>query len=123
VLVVPGDLPAVTAEELARIVAAARTHLASPGAAGTAGGSPARALVALVTDRAGSGTNVLLVAPPDAIAFRFGVGSRAAHAAAAHAAGAVYLEITGPLDLDLDTPDDLLLAEAAGLGSLRSELP
>jgi coenzyme F420-0:L-glutamate ligase/coenzyme F420-1:gamma-L-glutamate ligase len=116
VLVVPGDLPAVTAEELARIVAAARTHLASPGAAGA---SP-RALVALVTDRAGSGTNVLLVAPPDAIAFHFGVGSRAAHAAAARAAGAVYLEITGPLDLDLDTPDDLLAAEAAGLGELRA---
>ena len=126
VLVVPADLPAVTAEELARIVAAARTHLAapgaagaSPGAAGAAGASP-RALIALVTDRAGSGTNVLLVAPPDAIAFHFGVGSRAAHAAAARAAGAVYLEITGPLDLDLDTPDDLLAAEAAGLGELRA---
>jgi len=120
VLVVPGDLPAVTAAELGRIVERARAHVASPEAAGTAGGSPARALVVLVTDRAGSGTNILLVGPPDAIAFRFGVGSRAAHAAAAHAAGAVYLEITGPLDLDLDTPDDLLAAESAGLGELRA---
>ena len=80
-------------------------------------------LVALVTDRAGSGTNVLLVAPPDAIDFHFGVDSRAVHAAAAHAAGAAYLEIAGPLDLDLDTPEDLLAAEAAGWADLRAELP
>jgi coenzyme F420-0:L-glutamate ligase/coenzyme F420-1:gamma-L-glutamate ligase len=119
VLVVPGDLPAVTSTELARIVEMARAGSASP----TTGGAAAGALVALVADRAGSGTNVLLVAPPDAIAFRYGEGSRAAHAAAARAAGAAYLEIAGPLDLDLDTPDDLLAAEAAGLGDLREELP
>lgn len=119
VLVVPADLPAVTAAELGRIVERARAHAGSLTTAGPPGG----ALVALVTDRAGSGTNVLLVAPPDAIAFRFGEGSRAAHAAAARAAGAAYLEVAGPLDLDLDTPDDLLAAEAAGLGSLRAELP
>jgi len=119
VLVVPADLPAVTAAELTRIVELARGHAESRAAAG----HPASALVALVTDRAGSGTNVLLVAPPGAIAFRFGEGSRAAHAAAARAAGAAYLEIAGPLDLDLDTPDDLLAAEAAGLGGLRAELP
>ena len=76
-----------------------------------------------MTDRAGSGTNILLVAPPDAIAFRFGEGSRAAHAAAARAAGALTSRSAGPLDLDLDTPDDLLAAEAAGLGGLRAELP
>jgi 2-phospho-L-lactate guanylyltransferase len=111
VLVVPGDLPAVTAAELARIVNGARAHLAP------------RAIVALVTDRAGAGTNVLLVAPPDAIPFHFGVDSRALHSAAARAAGAAYLELDGPLDLDLDTPDDLLVAEAAGLGALRTELP
>ena len=127
VLVVPADLPAVSAAELGRIVERARAHAASRPTAGptteAAAGSPAGALVALVTDRAGSGTNVLLVAPPEAIAFRFGEGSRAAHAAAARAAGAAYLEIAGPLDLDLDTPDDLLAAEAAGLGGLRAELP
>lgn len=119
VLVVPGDLPAVAAGELARIVELARAEVASREAAGA---SP-RAVVALVTDRAGRGTNVLLLAPPDAIEFAFGEGSRAAHAAAARAAGATYLEVTGPLDLDLDTPHDLLEAEAAGLGGLRAELP
>jgi 2-phospho-L-lactate guanylyltransferase len=77
----------------------------------------------LVTDRAGDGTNVLLVAPPDAIAFRFGPGSRAAHAAGARAAGATYVEVAGPLDLDLDTPDDLLAAEARGLGTLTADVP
>jgi 2-phospho-L-lactate guanylyltransferase len=119
VLVVPGDLPAVSAPELTRVVGEARAHVASLAAAG----SPAHALVALVADRAGRGTNILLVAPPETIPFRFGDGSRAAHAAAAAAAGAAFLEVTGPLDLDLDTPDDLLVAEAAGLGDLRAELP
>jgi len=133
ILVVPGDLPAVTTHELARIVAQARAHLAGPDAARTANASPGgwspvaeaapRALVALVTDRAGTGTNILLVAPPDAIHFHFGVDSRTVHAAAAHVAGAAYLEIAGPLDLDLDTPEDLLAAEAAGWTDLRAELP
>jgi 2-phospho-L-lactate guanylyltransferase len=119
ILVVPGDLPAVTAHELARIVDSARSHLRSRTLAGAVG----PALVALVTDRAGNGTNVLLVAPPGAIAFHFGDDSRAVHAAAAHAAGATYLEITSPLDLDLDMPEDLLVAEAAGLGDLRTGRP
>ncbi len=119
ILVVPADLPAVTGAELARIVERARAHAAARAAAG----APVSALVALVTDRAGCGTNVLIVAPPGAVAFRFGEGSRAAHAAAARAAGAAYLEIASPLALDLDTPDDLLAAEAAGLGGLRTEVP
>jgi 2-phospho-L-lactate guanylyltransferase len=119
ILVIPGDLPAVTAAELARIVEMSRARAASRDGMGRSGA----AIVALVTDRAGSGTNVLLVAPPEAIAFHFGDGSRAAHAAAAGAAGAAYLEIDGPLDLDLDTPDDLLAAETAGHGGLRAELP
>lgn len=133
VLVVPGDLPAVTAAELARIVERARAHRAGQEAPGTADNSAGasselaratpRALVALVTDRAGIGTNILLIAPPDVIPFHFGVDSRAVHAAAAHAAGAAYLEIAGPLDLDLDTPEDLLAAEAAGWADLRAELP
>ena len=113
ILVVPGDLPRVSAAELARVVEGARGRLTAARAPG--------ALVVVVPDRAGTGTNVLLVAPPDAIEFRFGEGSRAAHAAAARAAGAAYLELDGPLALDLDTPDDLLAAEAAGLGGLRDE--
>jgi 2-phospho-L-lactate guanylyltransferase len=123
VLVVPGDLPAVTGAELARVVGGARALAASEAAGDDAAGSTTAALVALVTDRAQTGTNVLLVVPPRAIPFRFGEGSRAAHADAARRAGATYLEIGGPLALDLDTPDDLLAAEAAGLGRFRAELP
>jgi 2-phospho-L-lactate guanylyltransferase len=72
-----------------------------------------RPLVVIVPDRHGRGTNALLLAPPDAIDTCFGGDSRAAHAAAARAAGAELIELGGPLTLDLDTPDDLLLAEAS----------
>ncbi len=119
ILVVPGDLPAVSAGELGRVVRGAGAVLAERAAAG----SPPNAIVAIVPDRGGTGTNVLLVAPPGAIGFEFGEGSRAAHAAAARRAGAAYLELDGPLGLDLDTPDDLLAAEAAGLDGVRAELP
>lgn len=114
VLVLPGDLPALTPAELERVLGAARALAAS---------GPADALVVVVPDRARTGTNVLLLAPPRAIPFRFGEGSRTAHADAARARGAIYLELGGPLALDLDTPDDLLVAEAAGLRGLRGELP
>jgi 2-phospho-L-lactate guanylyltransferase len=114
-LVVPADLPGVSAAGLAPIVEAAR--------AAAAAGPSGVPVVALVTDRAGEGTNALLLVPPDAIPFHFGPGSRAAHAAAARAAGATYVEVAGPLDLDLDTPDDLLAAEARGLGALTAEAP
>lgn len=76
---------------------------------------PAGPSVVLAPDRHGEGTNALLLTPPDAIAFAFGPGSRAAHRAAAGAAGAAYLEQEGPLALDLDTPEDLRLAAAAGV--------
>ena len=80
-LVVPADLPAIGSGELERVVAAARNGLAGARATGPA----ATMLVALVPDRAGQGTNVLLLAPPGAIPFLFGPGSRAAHAASAGA--------------------------------------
>ena len=65
----------------------------------------------IVPDRHGRGTNALLLAPPDAIDPCFGGDSRAAHVAAARAAGARLVELGGPLTLDIDTPDDLLLVE------------
>jgi 2-phospho-L-lactate guanylyltransferase len=101
------------------VVAARRideTLVVTPGAideVAAALDDPRRPLVAIVPDRHGRGTNALLVAPPDAIEPCFGGDSRAAHAAAAEAAGAVLVELDGPLSVDLDTPDDLLLAEAS----------
>jgi 2-phospho-L-lactate/phosphoenolpyruvate guanylyltransferase len=107
-LVFPVDLPAIDPGTVAAIVARARQAIepANPSESGRP--ADARSLVALVPDRAGTGTNALLLSPPGAIAFAFGPGSRAAHATAAARAGARYLELGGPLRLDLDLPDDLL---------------
>lgn len=106
VIVLPADLPAVAASAIDQLAEAA--HLAQLG-------SPDRPIVALVPDQHGTGTNALLLAPPNAIPFCFGEASRAAHAAAAAAAGACYLELDGPLTFDLDTADDLLEADKRGL--------
>ena len=96
-LVVPIDLPLISPEALEAILAPLD--------------DPSRPLVVLVPDRHGRGTNALLVAPPDAIEFGFGGDSRRAHAACAADAGARYVELDGPLSLDVDTPEDLLLVE------------
>jgi 2-phospho-L-lactate guanylyltransferase len=94
-LVVPIDLPLISPEALQKVLAPLD--------------DPARPLVVLVPDRHGRGTNALLVAPPDAIEFGFGGDSRRAHAACAADAGARFVELDGPLSLDVDTPADLLL--------------
>ena len=72
-----------------------------------------RGMVVLVPDRHGAGTNALLLRPPGIIPFAFGRGSRERHVAAARAAGATFEELSGDLTPDVDTPDDLLLAEVA----------
>lgn len=106
VLVLPADLPASAPEHVDAFLGAA-ADLDAPGG-----------LVALVTDRDGLGTNVLLISPPALIKPAFGEGSRRDHERAARAAGGLYAEFDGPLSLDVDTPDDLVAAEAA-LGSLH----
>lgn len=65
-------------------------------------------IAGVVPDRHGSGTNGLLLAPPDAIAPSFGPGSCKRHLGLARAAGVepVVIEIPS-LALDLDTPADL----------------
>lgn len=96
-LILPGDLPSVDPEALAGVLRA-----------GDAAGRPS---VVLVADRHGRGTNALLLDPPDVIDPAFGGDSRAAHAWLASSADAAYVELGGALSLDVDTPDDLLLAE------------
>ncbi len=103
-LVLAGDLPSVSPAAIHEIVATAAAAVA-----------PGRALVMVVPDRHGMGTNALLLSPPDAIPFAFGTDSRLAHQAAARATGALSLELDGPLSLDLDLPADLTLAEELGL--------
>ena len=112
IIVVPADLARVSAVNLDAFVEATRGSLERSAPAAAAG------LVALVPDRHGEGTNALLVSPPALVEPSFGTASRAVHRAAAVAAGALYLEIDGPLTLDVDTGDDLLLA-AATMGRPR----
>ncbi|HST41030.1 MAG TPA: hypothetical protein VLK58_16060, partial [Conexibacter sp.] len=74
----------------------------------------------------GTGTNALLLSPPDAIAPAFGAGSCARHVAAARRAGATCRVLRLPsIALDLDTPDDLeALRALPRLGaSTRALLP
>ena len=98
VLLVPGDCPALDPEELGAL-------LAKP-----AGGRS----VVVVPDRHGTGTNALLLTPPDAIAPAFGPGSRARHEAAAAQVGAPCAVHELPsLVLDVDTPEDLDALRAA----------
>ena len=118
-VVVPADLPAIGPDELEHVLVAARDLLET----GPAAGDGTAALVALVPDRAGEGTNLLLLSPPGVVPFHFGPGSRAAHARAAGRVGALYVELQGPLRLDVDTPDDLLAAEAAGLRDGSVDVP
>jgi 2-phospho-L-lactate guanylyltransferase len=64
--------------------------------------------VAVIPDRHGTGTNGLLLSPPDAIGPAFGPGSRERHVDLAQRRGMeVAVEELGSLALDLDTPDDL----------------
>ena len=97
-LILPGDLPTVAPDDLTLVLSA-----------GDAAGSPS---VVLVPDRHRRGTNALLLDPPDAIDPAFGGDSRAGHAWLAESADIRLVELTGVLELDLDTPEDLLLAEA-----------
>jgi len=53
----------------------------------------------------------------------FGGDSAIAHETAARAAGARLVILGGPLALDLDTPDDLLLAEASLRAARFDEQP
>jgi len=98
IVVIPLDLPFITAEAVEAIVDAL-THGVGP-------------TVLVVPDRHGSGTNVLGLRPPDVIDVSFGIGSREAHRTAAAAVGATFVELDGPLTVDLDTPDDLAFIEA-----------
>ena len=99
VMILPIDLPLVSPAALAQLVAPL----------GVVGERPP---IVLAPDRHHRGTNGLLLAPPDAIEPSFGGDSRAAHEACAQDTGARYVELDGPLSLDLDTPDDLLLVES-----------
>jgi 2-phospho-L-lactate guanylyltransferase len=83
-------------------------------------GTPSHAqTVVIAPDRRKDGTNLLLMAPPDLLAFAYGRHSLAHHLNAARRAGvepAIYrAEETG---FDVDTPADLAQLVARGLWPL-----
>jgi 2-phospho-L-lactate/phosphoenolpyruvate guanylyltransferase len=98
-LLVPGDTPLLDAAEIDELlVRSAEKDLR----------------VVIVPDRHGSGTNALLLSPPDAMDPSFGPDSLKRHRAAAEASGLPHAVAHVPsLSLDVDTPEDL--SELAGL--------
>lgn len=64
--------------------------------------------VAIAPDRAGTGTNGLVLRPPGVLGFRFGAGSFDAHLAEAERAQVPVVAVNrAGLAFDLDTPEDL----------------
>lgn len=91
VLVLPADLPFITAEDLRAMI-----HLATDRS------------VVIATDRNRDGTNALLIRPPGAIAYDYGGGSYERHLRMARAAGLQVTEFQSErLSLDIDVPADL----------------
>ena len=65
--------------------------------------------VGIVPDRHGTGTNALLLSPPGAIVPAFGEGSCDRHVEAARQAGIAFgIEELPSIELDLDTPADVI---------------
>ncbi|MBN1284078.1 MAG: 2-phospho-L-lactate guanylyltransferase [Anaerolineae bacterium] len=92
-LMLPSDLPLLTAENIAAIVAMGRS---------------ADRMIVIAPDRHEDGTNALLMRPPAVIEYAFGPGSFARHKQLAEAAGAaVQIYRVPQVSLDIDTRDDL----------------
>lgn len=91
-VVVPGDVPLLSATELAQVLAA---H----------GSAPAMTIVPSRNER---GSNCVVCSPPDSVPLRFGADSFFPHLAAARRRGiAPRIERLPGLALDIDTPEDL----------------
>ncbi len=92
VLLVPADCPLLDPAEVDQLVG---REVPSPSAL-------------IVPDRHGSGTNALLLTPPDIIEPAFGPGSRERHEEQCEASGVFHnaLDVSS-LALDIDTPEDL----------------
>jgi 2-phospho-L-lactate guanylyltransferase len=92
VVMVPVDCPMLDVDEL-------DAHV---------GRSPRTALI--VPDRHGTGTNALVLTPPDVFLPAFGPDSCARHVSRARAAGISFaLDVLESMAIDLDTPEDFTL--------------
>ena len=108
-LLVPADTPLLDPQELDELLVDAEQ----------------RELAAVVVpDRHGTGTNALLLAPPNAIEPSFGPGSLERHLAAARAAAIPHASATpSSLTLDVDTPEDLSeLSSRLGMRHGRAQM-
>jgi 2-phospho-L-lactate guanylyltransferase len=96
VLLVPGDCPLLDPAEVDALLAGA-----GPG-------------VTVVPDRHGTGTNALVLEPPDVMAPSFGPGSCGRHAALGRAAGVpVRIVPVKSLAFDVDTAEDVAALQTA----------
>jgi 2-phospho-L-lactate guanylyltransferase len=105
-ITIPGDVPCVGAAEVDALANAVTTRPAA----------------AFAPSRSGRGTNGVALAPPEALALRFGEPSFEAHLASARAHGLPPRVVDLPgLALDVDGPDDLcaLLADGGATRSAR----
>ena len=107
VALLPGDCPLLDPRELDRVLTGHPEHY-----------------VTIVPDRHGTGTNALVLAPPDAMLPAFGEGSRDRHVGSAREAGVpLAVEVLDSLALDLDTPGDIVALTTAiemGRGGARN---
>lgn len=91
--IISADLPEITSADVKELL-----HVSSTG----------RSIVTIAPDRAGTGTNALVLRPPDAIALRFGVESRMFHARECARRGIAITAVDRPaLGQDIDLPADL----------------
>jgi 2-phospho-L-lactate guanylyltransferase len=104
VLILPADLPLVTADDIREVI--------------RRGQNPP--VVVIAPDRREDGTNALFVNPAGLLNYAYGPGSNRRHAELAAAAGARVELVPSPsLGLDLDLPEDLDLV--GGLKGLNLE--
>lgn len=102
-MVVLGDLPLLAAADV-RALATTATEMPSPRS------------VTIAPDRAGRGTNILVVRPPAAMPFAFGEDSLSRHVALARAVGIEPRIIPLPaVAFDVDTPEDVRELATRGL--------
>jgi 2-phospho-L-lactate guanylyltransferase len=110
VLILPGDLPRISLDALRALAVAA--------------GRSKRPLV-LAPDKAGMGTNAVLVGVGTGFEFAFGPASLTAHQSIARRAGlAISVVQREDLQFDLDTPEDFARWKSTpGAQSMRSAKP
>jgi len=115
VLCLPGDCPALDGADVADLLATSDAQVAA--------GDERHAVI--VPDRHGTGTNALILAPPDSLNPSFGPDSFARHSRLARDNAVAFTVRRAPsLLLDIDTEDDLraLSSLTAGYEATRAAL-